>query len=137
MRTIIAFAIFVLCSQIGGCSGNDSKLTFSAHSQTSVPKSAKLVHSGGQYAGFDASYGFVFEVSDDALQRQLIKEWNLAPGKTSGGVFKFAKHKWWPPEEELAKMEPSFWRDDKQNEEYWNVWGDQTTGKMYVEHGRW
>lgn len=134
---MIAIVLLVLASQIVGCNRADYKLKFSAHSKIPIPKSAKLLQSGGQYAGFDASYGFVFEVSDDALQRQLIQEWSLKPGGGSGGFFKFAEYDWWPAEVELAKMEPSFAREDTLNEEYWNVWRDQTTGKLYVEHGRW
>ena len=100
--------------------------------------SAKLVESGGQYAGFDASYGFAFAVSDDALQKQFVKEWNLEPAeKAGGGFFKFAKHSWWPTDDKLAKMELIFSREDKQNEEYWLVWCDQSNGKLYAEHGRW
>ena len=100
--------------------------------------SAKLVESGGQYAGFDASYGFAFAVSDDALRKQFVKEWNLEPAeKAGGGFFKFAKHSWWPTDDILAKTELIFSREDKQNEEYWLVWYDQSNGKLYAEHGRW
>ncbi len=138
MRTLIATAILVFCLQLVGCNRSDSKLTFSAHSKLSIPKSAKLIQSGGQYAGFDASYGFAFEVSDAALQKQLVKEWNLEPAeKSGGGFFKFAKHSWWPTDNKLVKMELSFSREDKQNEEYWLVWCDQSNGKLYAEHGRW
>ena len=138
LRTIIATALLLLCSQIGGCNRSDSKLKFSAHSKTSIPKSAKLIHRGAQYAGFDASYGFVFETSDDRLENELIKEWNLEAAKGSGGgFFKFAKHEWWPTDGELAKMETCFSREDKQKEEYWNIWREHTTGKLYIEHGQW
>jgi len=137
-RTFIAIVVLVFFLQLGGCNRSDSKLTFSAHSKPPIPKSAKLVQSGGQYAGFDASYGFVFEVSDDVLQKQLVKEWSLEPAeKAGGGFFKFAMYGWWPTDDEFAKMEPSFAFEDMQNEEYWLVWYDQSNGKLYAEHGRW
>ena len=138
LRSIIAAALLVLCSQIGGCNRTDSKVLFSAHSKSALPQSAKLVHSGGQYAGFDASYGFVFDVTDDTLQDQLVNEWKLESSSATGsGFFQFAKHNWWPTDAEFAKMEASFSRENKQNEEYWHVWCDQSNRRLYVEHGRW
>jgi len=136
--TVTATVLIVLSLPMGGCNRTDPRLTFSAHSKTPIPDSAKLVHCGAQYAGFDASYGFVFDVSDDTLENELVKEWNLEAAKDSGGgFFKFAKHEWWPTDGELAKMEPCFSREDKQKEEYWSIWRNPITGKLYVEHGRW
>lgn len=138
MRTLIATATLLLCCHVAGCNRTDSKLKFSAHTKTPLPKSAKLIQSGAQYAGFDASYGFMFEVEDDALLNQLVEEWNLESAPESGsGFFKFAKLCWWPTDEKLAKMEPSLGRENKEDEEYWHVWCDKSNGKLYVEHGRW
>jgi hypothetical protein len=126
------------CMVLAGCNRTDPKLSFSAHSQSPIPASAKQIYSGGQYAGFDASYGFVFDVSDNTLQEQLIDEWGLKAGSPSeGGFFKFAAYPWWPTEDEFKRMEENFGRSDEQNEEYWHVWRDRTNSKLYVEHGRW
>lgn len=122
-----------------GCGRSEPKLAFAAHSTVTIPDSAKLIHSGVQYAGFDASYGFVFDVSDNELQKLLIDEWQLKAASESegSGFFKFAKHPWWPTDDGFLKMDENFGRTDDQNEEYWQVWHDRSNGKLYVEHGRW
>ena len=128
----------LFCLLCVGCSRTDRKLSFSAHTNAPIPASAKLIHSGGQYAGFDASYGFVFDVSDNSLQEQLVDEWDLnAAHASESGFFKFAKFAWWPTDDAFLKMDENFSRSDDQNEEYWHVWHDQRNGKLYVEHGRW
>ena len=137
-QLLTAAALLSLCCYIAGCNHSDSKLKFSAHTKSPLTKSAKLIQSGGQYAGFDASYGFVFEVDDDALQTQLVKEWNLeSMPESESGFFRFAKHNWWPTDEKLAKMAPSFGRENKEDEEYWHVWCDRSNRKLYVEQHRW
>ncbi len=121
-----------------GCSRTDSKISFSAHSKAAIPVSARLVHSGGQYAGFDASYGFVFEVSDNKLQDHLVDEWRLTNSPVCHSpFFKFANHAWWPPDDAFLKMDEHYGYSDEQKEEYWHIWHDRTHGKLYVEHGRW
>ncbi len=138
LRAHTFFMMSLSCVLLAGCNRTDPQLSFSAHTQTSIPPSAKLVHSGGQYAGVDASYGFVFDVSDTALQEQLVGEWNLQAATASeSGFFKFAKHPWWPTDDALLKMDGHFGRSDEQKEEYWHVWHDRPNGKLYVEHGRW
>ncbi len=113
-------------------------LSFSAHSKATIPASANLAHSGAQFAGLDASYGFVFDVTDDQLQEQLIDEWDLhASSPTEGTFFHFAKHEWWPTKDALLKLDENFGRSDDQKEEYWHVWRDRLNGKLYIEHGRW
>jgi hypothetical protein len=120
-----------------GCNRTDRRLAFNAHSKSAIPKTATLIHSGAQYAGFDASYGFVFDVTDGAIVDQLVKEWKLEPGRTSGGFFKFAKHTWWPNDDDLGKIEHGYSRENKESEEYWNVWYDKPNGRVLVEHGGW
>ena len=136
-----AFSVFVLSLSyllFVGCGRTDPKLSFSAHTKATIPASAKLIHSGGQYAGFDASYGFVFDVCDNKLQEQLIAEWHLnAASASKSGFFKFAKYPWWPTDDAFLKMDENFGRSDDQNEEYWRVWHDRLNSKLYIEHGRW
>ena len=130
--------MLLYCMLFLGCSRTDPNLSFSGHSKISIPASAKLIQSGGQYAGVDSSYGFVFDVSDNTLQQQLIDEWRMnAVSSSESGFFKFAKYPWWPTNDELLKMDESYGRSDDQSEEYWLVWHDQINGKLYVEHGRW
>lgn len=136
MKLLAALLVFSTLTLGGGC--QDSKLSFSTHSNSKIPTSSKLIHQGAQYAGFDASYGFVFEVSDDRLQHQLIKEWGLESASGGGSrFFKFAKQEWWPTDEALSKMEINFSRTDEANEEYWQVWYDQKSHQLYIEHGWW
>ena len=134
-QTIITLAIAMGC----GCNTTDRKLSFSAHSKSSIPATAQLLHSGGQYAGLDASYGFVFSVTDDAILDQLVAEWKLTryDSPSESGFFKFANHPWWPNAAEFSAMDPSYGRQDTEGEEYWIVWPDSKSGKLYVEHGRW
>lgn len=138
LRLICLLALLVGYLPIVGCSRTDPKLSFSAHCNAAIPASAKPIHSGGQYAGFDASYGFVFDVSDNKLQEQLVDEWHLkAQTPSESGFFKFAKYPWWPGDDAFLKMDENFGRSDDQNEEYWHVWHDRQNAKLYVEHGRW
>jgi hypothetical protein len=140
-KTLRDFAIFtmsLISVFVVGCNHADPKLLFSAHTKSPIPASAKLIHSGGQYAGFDGSYGFVFDVSDNTLQEQLFDEWGLKPASPSeGGFFKFAKYPWWPTEDEFKRMDENFGCSDEQNEEYWHVWHDRINGRLYIEHGGW
>ena len=130
--------LLLYCMLFLGCSRTYPNVSFSDHSKTSVPASAKLIHSGGQYAGVDASYGFVFDVSDNTLQQQLIDEWRLnAVSASESGFFKFAKYPWWPTDDDFLKMDENFTRSDEQNEEYWHVWHDRINGRLYIEHGGW
>ena len=124
---------------LAGCNQTDRKLDFEAHIEGKVPTSAKLLHAGAQYAGIDSSYGFVFNVENDALLTELIAEWNLNrnDSASSSGFFRFAKHTWWPTDAEFRSLVPNFSRENSELEEYWIVWPDNESGKLYVEYGRW
>ncbi len=124
---------------LAGCNQTDGKLHFEAHFKGKVPASAKLLHAGEQYAGVDSSYGFVFSVEDDALLTELVAQWNLSRNDTpaDSGFFHFANHAWWPTQAEFKTLVPNFSRENTKLEEYWMVWPDNQTGRLYVEHGRW
>jgi hypothetical protein len=138
VRDVAILTMSLIYVFIAGCNRTDSKLSFSAHTKTPIPASAKLIHSGGQYAGFDASYGFVFDVADNSLQEQLVAEWELnGRSPSESGFFKFANYPWWPTDYAFLKMDENFTRSDEQNEEYWHVWHDRINGRLYIEHGGW
>jgi len=138
LRDFAILTMSLISVFVAGCNRTDPKLSFSAHTKTTIPASAKQIYSGGQYAGFDASYGFVFDVADNSLQEQLIGEWDLdTTSPSESGFFKFAKYPWWPTDDAFLKMDENFSRSDEQNEEYWHVWHDRKNGRLYIEHGRW
>jgi hypothetical protein len=124
---------------LAGCKQTDRKLNFEAQLKGKVPTSAKLLHAGAQYAGIDSSYGFVFNVEDDALLTELIARWKLnrKDSPSDSGFFRFAKHTWWPTDAEFSVLVPNFSHEYSELEEYWIVWPDNESGKLYVEHGQW
>ncbi|AMV35378.1 hypothetical protein VN12_25030 [Pirellula sp. SH-Sr6A] len=71
IRPLVLIGLVVMLATTG-CNRTDRRLAFSAHSKSAIPKTATLIHSGAQYAGFDASYGFVFDVTDGAVVDQRV-----------------------------------------------------------------
>ena len=120
-----------------GCYPTNGHSLFASLSKSKVPTSANLVHSARHDAGIDASFGFVFAVEDEALLNQMIDECDLKAAKSESGFFALANYSWWPSNEEFASMGPSYLRTDNNQEEYWCVWSDPKSKKLYVEHGRW
>ena len=138
MRAVMQiFVCSVLASSLG-CIAADGDSLFARHVEGEVPANAILVHSGIKSIGIDTSHGFVLAVEDESLLNLLIAEWELSRSDSpSAGVFDSKEHKWWPSKEELSEIIPNYSRSDEEVEEYWIVWPDTKTGRLYVEHGWW
>ncbi len=89
--------------------------------------------------GFDEAHLFVFSVSDTALRDALVKKWNLRDltGSVEDPVsFAGDDHpKWWPFNWPSATRK--FGRYDEDQEEYWSIWEQPNTDRLYVQVGNW
>jgi hypothetical protein len=110
--------------------------SYERHFTSPLPATAHLEHHLGSHAGFDASYAFVFSVTDDALRDQLIAEWNLSPSGSPTSFVELRPPEWWKPRS-LHQADEKYERFDEQNELYWSVWVDHDSGKVYTEYGNW
>lgn len=88
----------------------------------------------------DGIYAFAFEVTDDALLKQLVAEWNLTPASATNLVGSAvasneSRPAWWPDNFTLARMPVRFGRFGSQSERYWSVWYDPNARRLYAEYG--
>ncbi len=114
---------------------------YERHFKNSLPPNTRLINFIRKPGGFDVSYGFLFEISDDALLNQLIDDWGLIPSvKDDQETMSFvalSPPTWWPNQAQLEQMPIQYERVDWNNEQYWSVWLDRKNGRLFAEYGNW
>jgi hypothetical protein len=111
------------------------------HFSFPLPATAKLLHYERSTAGFEVKYAFVFEVSDDKLLTQFVKEWSLAPAGTSAvepiSFVALRPPLWWLSQQQLQSLPERYGWVDQPNQRYRSVWIDRVAGKLFAEYGQW
>lgn len=111
------------------------------HFASPLPDTARLLHYERFHFGFDVSHAFVFEVSDDQLLTQLIREWSLAPASAAAGeptsFVALRGPAWWPAEPSLEALPERYGWLDSAQERYRSVWVDRTHRQVFAEYGCW
>ena len=104
-----------------------------------LPTSARLVRHQLVRHGLDYCHLFEFACSDTRLRDGLVRKWRLRDLSGSNeDPYSFVVHdspSWWPSD--LTSVSAKFGRVDETTEEYWSVWEETETGRVYVEVGRW
>ena len=114
---------------------------YANHFESPIPTGSRMLHYQRCPAGLDISYAFVFEVADDTLAKQIIREWQLT-ASTDGGdePTSFVVRRppaWWPAEKELMAMPEKYAWTDKNSEQYRSLWVDRDHHRIYAECGQW
>lgn len=114
---------------------------YSQHFKSPLPIGSKLLQHQGSYAGFDASFIFLFQVPDDQLLNQLVRDWNLRPSvEDDHDTLSFVALQppaWWLGQKELKSMPAQYEWIDYGKEHYRSVWVDREKGLLYAEYGGW
>ena len=117
-----------------GCSRNSP---YDRHFDRPLPQGSRLLHYKARHSGPDASYAFVFAVSDDALRDRLIIDWRLTIAYKPISFVALDAPSWWPTDGERDKMEEQYQWLDEEDEEFKSVWIDTKTNLLYAEYGSW
>jgi hypothetical protein len=134
----VSVAVIALCP-------DPHKKHYEKHFVNDIPPGTRLIHYRRMPSGVpgleDVSYAFVFEVPDNQLLTQLIKEWSLSPAKDdyhdTTSFVAIRPPSWWLNQQALRKLSVQYEWIDRANEQYRSVWVDTANHRLYAELGRW